>query len=145
MDGQVFLFFHSLLRYGVLVAVAYAGITHLTGYLRKTPILNGERLIAIIAVVLCHVQLVLGVVLYLTRYQHYVASTTTGRFWKFEHIGMMVIAILLVTLGRSLSKRAKEEAAKQLRVAVFYLVALLILLWATPWPFTEVGAGRGWL
>jgi RsiW-degrading membrane proteinase PrsW (M82 family) len=62
-----------------------------------------------------------------------------------EHLGTMVIAIVLVTLGRALSKRAKEERTKQKRVAIFYLIALALMLWATPWPFREIGHGRGWL
>ena len=145
MDGQFFLFFHSLLRYGVILTVGYAGLTHLVGLLRGTPILNGERLSAIIGLVLAHLQLVIGLIIYLTRMHAYEAGSSVGRFWKFEHIGMMIIAIILVTLGRSLSKRAMEERGKQVRVAVFYLIALIIMLWATPWPFTEVGYGRGWL
>lgn len=145
MQNDFFLFLHSLLRYGVLITVAFAGLTHLSGYLRQKPILNGERTVAIIAMVLCHVQLVVGLALYLGRVSRYVAESASGRYWKFEHISMMIIAIALVTIGRMLSRRAKMEPSKQLRVAVFYLIALAILLWATPWPFTEHGHGRGWL
>ncbi|MBK9177364.1 MAG: cytochrome B [Flavobacteriales bacterium] len=145
MSNDFFLFLHSLLRYAVLLTVAFAGLTHLSGYLRRKPILNGERTIAIVAMVLCHVQLVVGLSLYIGRVKHYVTESVSGRFWKFEHIGMMIVAIALVTIGRMLSKRANMEPSKQLRVAVFYLIALAIFLWATPWPFTEYGHGRGWL
>ena len=143
MDGQFFIFFHSLLRYGVILTVAAAGLIHLRGFVMKRPILNGERMLAIVAMVLCHVQLVIGLLLYATRFKAYDHSVPAGRFWKFEHIGMMVIAILLVTLGRSLSKRAKEERTKQLRVAVFYLIGLVIILWATPWPGSMYGMLTG--
>lgn len=143
--NDLLLFFHSLMRYAVIITVAFAGITHLIALLRKAPILNGERQAAIFAVIFSHVQLVLGLVLYFLRKDAYVSTTTSGRFWKFEHIGMMVIAVILVTLGRSLSKRAEEDRSKQLRVAIFYLIALALILWATPWPFTELGHGRGWL
>lgn len=146
MDGSILIYFHSLLRYLVLFAVLYAGLSHLVGLLRGTPILNGERTMAIVAVVLCHLQLVFGLVLYLMRRGLYSdMAQPYQRFWKFEHLGVMLIAILLVTLGRSLSKRAKKEQAKQLRVAVFFLIALLLMLWATPWPFTEIGHGRTWI
>ena len=81
-----------------------------------------------------------------------VGSTAIGkmaglhqRFWKFEHIGTMVVAIVLITLGRVLAKRAKEERRKQLLVGVFFLLALVLILWAIPWPFTEIGHGREWL
>lgn len=144
-------FFHSLLRYGVLLAVAVAGVAALRGYLTKGPIIVWERAAAIVAMVLCHVQLALGLALYMMRWnklhKNFAADPNSPifRFWKFEHIGTMIVAILLVTLGRMLSKRARTEQGKQLRVAVFYLIALVLMLWATPWPFTAVGLGRGWL
>lgn len=140
-------FFHSLLRWGVLFAVAVAGIVALRGYLRKAPILTWERGISIIAMVLCHVQLVVGLILYGMRFHSLPERFVDDelRFWKYEHIATMILGIALVTMGRSLSKRAKTEQGKQLRVAVFYLIALVLFLWATPWPFTETGAGRGWM
>jgi hypothetical protein len=140
-------FFHSLLRWGVLLAVAVAGLVALIGYLRNSPILTWERGIAILAMVLCHVQLVVGLILYAMRY-----STLPNRFaddqlrfWKYEHITIMILGIALVTMGRSLSKRAKTEQGKQLRIAVFYLIALVLFLWGTPWPTNEINASRGWL
>ena len=71
---------------------------------------------------------------------------TVRRFWKFEHIGMMVLAIALVTIGRIVSKRAETERGKQLRIAIFYLLALLIMLMMIPWPFTAIGKAQaiGW-
>jgi hypothetical protein len=139
-------FFHSLLRWGVLLSVAIAGLAALVGYLRKAPIIVWERSMSVLAMVLCHVQLVVGVILYAMRWNSFaVRPTDEARFWKFEHIGIMIIAIALVTIGRMTSKRAKTERGKQLRVAAFYLIALLLILWATPWPFTEMGAARGWL
>jgi hypothetical protein len=144
-------FFHSLLRYGVLLTVGVAGVAALRGYLNKGPIIVWERTAAIVAMALCHAQLVIGLALYMMRWnklhKNFAAEPNSPifRFWKFEHIGTMIVAILLVTLGRMLSKRARTEQGKQLRVAVFYLIALVLMLWATPWPFTAVGLGRGWL
>jgi cell division protein FtsW (lipid II flippase) len=146
MDGSLFTFFHSLLRYGALLTILLAGVLHLRGYLARRPILNGERSLAIIAVVICHIQLAIGLLLYFTTKSYALdSSSAEGRFWKMEHIGVMVIAIILVTVGRSLSKRARKERVKQLRVWTFYLIALALMLWATPWPFREIGHGRGWI
>ncbi len=146
MDNPFLLFVHSLLRYGVLLAVAAAGLIHLRGYLLQRPILNGERALAIVAVIFCHVQLVIGLILYLANFERYShMSGAMGRFWKMEHIGTMVIAVILVTLGRVLSKRAKDERIKQKRVAIFFLIALALMLWAIPWPFTAIGHGHGWI
>lgn len=146
MDHSLLIFIHSILRYLVLISVGYAGITHLVGLLRGAPILNGERTAAIIALALCHLQLVLGLSLYLLRISLYSdMAQPFQRFWKYEHIGTMVTAIVLVTLGRILSRRAEQERGKQIRVAAFYLIALVLMLWATPWPFTTIGHGRAWM
>lgn len=146
MQDHLLLFVHSLLRYGVLLSVALAGLMHLHGSLRQRPILIGERKLSIIAVILCHSQLVIGLLLYLMNFSTYSQmGGEVGRFWKMEHIGVMVFAIALVTIGRVSSKRAKDERLKQKRVAIFYLIALALMLWAIPWPSTELGRGRGWL
>lgn len=146
MDNPFLVFLHSLLRYGVLFGVATAGLLHLRSFLQGRPILNGERTLAISAVVLCHAQLVVGLILYLMNFGTYSAmGGEVGRFWKMEHVGIMLIAIALVTIGRVSSKRAHEERIKQKRVAIYYLAALALMLWAIPWPFTEIGHGRGWL
>ena len=134
MDNSFPLFIHSLLRYGVLITVAAAGLIHLRGLLAQRPILNGERSLA------------MGLILYAMSYELYSnMQGAAGRFWKMEHLGTMVVAILLVTLGRALSKRAKLERSKQLRIAVFFLIGLALMLLAIPWPFTEIGHNRGWL
>jgi hypothetical protein len=146
MDGSLLTFFHSLLRYGVMLAVLGAGLMHLQGFLTRRPILNGERTLAIVGMVLCHVQLVIGLALYFTTKSYAMdSSSPAGRFWKMEHLGAMLVAIILVTVGRGLSKRSKDERVKQQRIWVFYLIALALMLWATPWPFREIGHGRGWL
>lgn len=154
MDDPLLLF-HSLLRWLVLIAVASAGLVALRGYLQRAPILVWERMLSIVAMVLCHVQLLLGLIMYATRLKSYISeSTRTGqtsltdsvvRYWRYEHISMMILAIALVTIGRAVSKRAKTEPGKQLRVAIFYLLGLAIMLYAIPWPGTAMGQGRGWL
>lgn len=146
MDTSLITFFHSLMRYVVLAFTAGAGITALLGLLRGRPILVYERMLAVVTVVLCHVQLALGLTLYLMRFKAFgQMQGAHQRFWKMEHIGTMLVAITLVTVGRALSKRAKDEARKQRLVAIFFLIALALMLWATPWPFTAIGEGLGWL
>lgn len=144
----VFLFFHSLLRWGILLTVAVAGFTAMMGWLRNGPVITWQRAVAIWAMVLCHLQLVLGIILYgfdLANGTFERMPPDRMRYWKFEHLGMMLIAIILVTAGRMASKRAKTEQGKHMRIAIFYLLALLLILAMTPWPITAMGEGRGWL
>jgi hypothetical protein len=96
---------------------------------------------------LCHLQLVVGLLLYIIEYNAITRGYTGEglRYWKYEHLGMMLSAIVLITLGRVLSKRAKAEGSKQMLVAAFYTTGLLIMLLTIPWPFTFLGMRRGWL
>ena len=146
-EESFLLFFHSLVRWLVLFGVAAAAFVNWRGLVLKSPIIVWERMVTILAMVLCHVQLVIGLLLYVINYKA-IDRGYTGemhRYWKYEHLGMMLTAIVLVTLGRVLSKRARAEGGKQLLVAAFYSVALLIMLWSIPWPFTFLGMGRGWM
>ncbi len=56
----------------------------------------------------------------------------------------MLIAIVLITIGRSAAKKNIPDAAKFKRSFWFYLIALLIILATVPWPF-RAGIGRPWL
>ncbi|MBS1568876.1 MAG: hypothetical protein JST45_05475 [Bacteroidetes bacterium] len=144
----IILFFHSLLRWGILLTVAVAGFAALLGWLRNGPVITWQRAVAIWAMILCHVQLVLGFVLYgmdINKGVFAHMASDYKRYWKFEHMGMMLVVIALVTIGRLSSKKAKTENGKHLRVAVFYLLALVLMLAMIPWPFTRMGDGRGWL
>ena len=146
MDSGFLSFFHSLLRYAVLIALLFAFIVNLRGMLAKRPILVGERMVTIIAMVLCHVQLVLGLLLYFMNLSAINQMVDPyKRFWKFEHIGGMVVAIALITVGRVLSKRAQEESKKQRHIVVFYGIGLLLILVSIPWPFREAFRSFGWL
>lgn len=146
MDSGFLSFFHSLLRYAVLIALLFAFIVNLRGMLAKRPILVGERMVTILAMVLCHVQLVLGLILYFMNLSAINQMMDPyKRFWKFEHIGGMVVAIALITVGRVLSKRAQEESKKQRHIVVFYGIGLLLILVSIPWPFREAFRSFGWL
>lgn len=64
------------------------------------------------------------------------------RFWSVEHISMMLIAIILITIGSVRAKRVLTDEAKHKQVAVFFLIALAIIFIAIPWPWKEIA--RGW-
>ena len=157
MDDSVQLIrlFHSLLRWGILITVTVGGFAALIGYLRKAPIIVWERAVTIWAMVLCNIQLVVGIIFYAVRYNDWKIVTRSGnqtafsneviRYWKYEHAALMVLGIVLVTLGRTLSKRATTEPGKQLRVAIFFLLALILFLFTIPWPGTTYGMGRQFL
>jgi len=61
------------------------------------------------------------------------------RFFTIEHSLMMLLAWILVHVGRTSAKRAATDAAKHKKMLLFFGLALLLILAAIPWPFrTEI-------
>ncbi len=99
-------------------------------------------------------QLLLGLLLYgilspLTTgaFQNFGAamSNSIQRFFAVEHIFLTVIGVVLAHLGRAMNRKATEASAKHKRAAIFFGLAILLILAAIPWPFLATGAGRPWL
>jgi hypothetical protein len=55
----------------------------------------------------------------------------------------MIIAIILITLGKTVAKKDFGDALKHKRSAILFTIALVIILLSIPWPF-RVGIGRPW-
>jgi hypothetical protein len=100
-----------------------------------------------------HTQLLIGLFLYfispfiqvaMVRGMGFAMKDAVLRFWAVEHIGGMVAAIALITVGRILTKKATEHNVKHKRSLLFYLLAFLIIMMLIPWPTMLVGEGRGW-
>ncbi len=66
------------------------------------------------------------------------------RYYAVEHIFGMLIAIVLITIGRGVAKKNIPDAAKFKKAFWFFLIALIIMLVTIPWPFRE-GVGRPWM
>ncbi len=62
------------------------------------------------------------------------------RFFAVEHILMMLIALVLITMGHVKAKKSTESSAKFKHIIVFFGIALILILAAIPWPFRDLGA-----
>lgn len=88
-----------------------------------------------------HIQVILGIILYVNNILPSVKGMPFGeimknaelRFWVVEHVAMMVLAAVIATIGYSLGKRAQTDAQKHKKTAVFFTIALLMVLFAIPW------------
>jgi membrane protein DedA with SNARE-associated domain len=93
-----------------------------------------------------HIQLLLGLVLYFTSenvvFKAGWMKVDKFRFYGMEHILMMVIAIVLVTIGRKKAEKQSVPAKKFKTIALWYTIALLIIIAAIPWPFREALGGK---
>jgi uncharacterized membrane protein len=73
-----------------------------------------------------------------------VMKDSSTRFFAVEHLAGMLIAIILIHIGKVQGRKAIPDKAKHNRTLIFYILALLIILASIPWPFRAIGAGRGW-
>jgi hypothetical protein len=141
---------HSGLRWVVLILLLAAIFKALSGWLNKRPFTNGDRKLALFAMISVHTQLLIGLVLYVLYLQALPVSFGESmhrpelRFFTVEHIIGMLIAVALITVGNGKAKRGGSDKAKHKGVAVFYIIGLVIILAMIPWPFMSKFAGFRW-
>lgn len=125
-------YFHSGLRYVVLILVLAAIIQSLLGWLGKKTYTEGNRKINLFALISAHTQLIIGLILYfispLVQFSGATMKDATSRYWTVEHISMMIIAIVLITVGYSHSKRVLSPEKKHSNIFIFYFLALIIVV-----------------
>ena len=135
------LYSHSYLRYLILIALIVVIVRALMGLVSKQPYGKSDNLLGLITFVLTHTQLLIGLILYFVSPFVVFGSTTMSnketRYWSVEHVTMMLIAVVLITLARTTSKRMTNDAAKHKRMFVFNGLALVIIIAAI------VMSGRG--
>ncbi|MCL4638793.1 MULTISPECIES: cytochrome B [Olivibacter] len=125
---------HSGLRYVVLLLLILAIISAISGLAGKKPYTEGNRKLNLFTLISGHIQLLIGLALYAMSSMvtfndmSNVMKTANLRYWTVEHISMMVLAIILITVGHSKSKKAMDASAKHKSIAVFYTIALVIIL-----------------
>jgi hypothetical protein len=60
------------------------------------------------------------------------------RFWAVEHVLGMVIGLVLVHVGRVRIRRV-DSLRRHRTAAIFFGLALLVMLASIPWPGTPTG------
>lgn len=125
---------HSIFRYVVFVFVLLAIIQSLLGWLGKNPYTPFNRKVNLFALISAHTQLLIGIVLYcvspLVQFNSGTMKNDTTRYFTVEHWVMMIIAIILITIGYSKSKKLVLPEAKHRIVFIFYTIAVLIIIGA---------------
>ncbi len=142
---------HGLLRYIILILLLITIVQSLSGWLGKKTYTPTHRKLTLFTMIFTHTQLLVGLILYFISPTVQVGLANMGeamkdaslRFWTIEHMAMMLIAVVLITLGNIRSKKAATDEAKHKQVAIFFILALLIIFAAIPWPWSAVA--RGWM
>lgn len=139
---------HSGLRWLLLIVLVLAIAKSFIGKSGNKAFQKSDKMVALFTLIFAHTQLLIGLALYFMSPK---VSHTAGfmkdsmlRFFAMEHPVGMIIAIVLITMGYSKSKKQTEDTAKFKKIAVFYTIALIIILATIPWPFREALGVQNW-
>lgn len=135
---------HSGLRWVFLVLILGSLLLALTN---KKVFGDKEKKFALFTMILAHLQFTIGIVLYFmsnkVRFSAETMSTSVLRFFTMEHILGMLIAIVLITIGRKKALLAETPEIANKKIVVFFGIGLIIILAMIPWPF-RVNLGGAW-
>ncbi len=127
-----FLQLHSGFRYIVLLLLLAAIIRAWADWLGKKQYSEGNRKLNLFAMISLHTQLLIGLVLYflspLVQFTGGMMKDNNVRYWTVEHLTAMLIAIILVTIGHSKSKKTTLPEGKHKTIAIYYTLALGIIV-----------------
>ncbi|MFN0049245.1 MAG: cytochrome B [Cytophagales bacterium] len=138
---QILLYAHSYSRWFVLATLIFAIYQAANGIISKRPFEKRDKMAALLGLIFTHSQFVVGLILYFQSavVQLFLNDVKAGmkisalRYWGMEHIATMTIAVILITIGYSISKRRAENNKKFQYILVFYGIGLLLILSSIPW------------
>ena len=128
---------HSTLAYAVLAVVAIAVINAFLGLSSKRNFSSNDRSLSLVALILSHLQLVVGLVLWaispLGKEAMSQMSNAALRLTAVEHPLTNIIAIALITIGWSKHKKEESSNGKFKKIGIFFALGLLLFLSRIPW------------
>ena len=132
---------HSGLRWLVLGLLLYA-IYNAIGK-NKSSYEKKDKMVNLFAMISLHIQLLLGLILYFTSPKVSFASgwmkDAALRFYGMEHLIGMLAAIVVVTVGRKLAEKQESAILKNKKIALWYVIGLVLIIASIPWPFRGLG------
>ncbi|MGX1023019.1 hypothetical protein [Psychroflexus sp. MBR-150] len=133
---------HSYWAYLVLLIVILATFNAIVKLTTKQPFVAHDFRISLFALIVMHLQLLIGLVLYFVS-PYFSAFSDEGmssimknetlRLYLIEHPITMILAIVFVTIGYSKHKKKLSSNKKFKTISIFYTIALLLLLSRIPW------------
>ncbi len=131
---------HSNLPYLFLPIILIALVAFWIKSFGKADFSAGDKRLALITLILSHIQLLLGLALYFLGPIGIKYFSIEGfmkdpilRLYAVEHILTMILGITLITIGYSRAKRLGESSKKFRTLAIFYSLGLVLILSRIPW------------
>ncbi|TNE68460.1 MAG: hypothetical protein EP344_01295 [Bacteroidetes bacterium] len=128
---------HSYNRYLILAALVFVLIRSFAGWQGRKPFESLDNTGSLVLLILTHLQLLIGLIMYAftstwtqTAFANFGAAMKDPmqRYFAVEHIAAMLIAVVLIQLGRTFSKKATDDLQKHRKLAIYTSLGLLILV-----------------
>lgn len=135
---------HSGLRWVAIILLLLAIINAFTSKTFE----KKHKMINLFTMITLHTQLIIGLVQYFitsgkVKFFDGWMKEAAFRFYGMEHLLGMLIAIVLITVGYSKSKRGTTDSEKFKPIKLFYLIGFILIMASIPWPF-RTALGGSW-
>ena len=134
---------HSYWAYLVLILLIISSVNAIIGFASKREYGAKDFRIALFTLIVTHLQFVIGLILLFVSSKILWFDSDTSmkdimgssqlRLYNVEHPLVMIIAIALLTIGYSKHKKKLTSTPKFKFLAIFYSLALLLVLSRLPW------------
>lgn len=137
---------HSLVRWLVLSSLLFAIVRAYYRWFTKKPFTAFDNRVRHTTATIAHIQLIIGLWLYgispVVRY--FLANFKEAihqreiRFFGMEHITVMLVAMVVITIGSAMAKRKPTDLQKFKTMAIWFTIGLLLILSSVPWKFSPL-------
>lgn len=136
---------HSLFRWLVLLSLLLSISIAYKGWRRDSEFTSVANSVRHWTATIAHLQLLLGITIYFQSPvvrlpMPYDAQKLINEqpFFKYIHIMLMLFSVVLITIGSAKAKRITSAAAKYRTILIWFVIALIIIFIAIPWPFSPL-------
>jgi hypothetical protein len=124
----IILALHNITRWVVVILAVIALARAYLGWFGRREWTSQDRTVGVLFTSMLDVQFLLGIVLIL------MAGFGNLGALLYEHIIPMLIAIVLAHIGTARVRRLEKDLDKHRQAAIWYSLAVLVVLIAIPWP-----------
>lgn len=131
---------HSGIAYLALLGLIVVIFWALIGSLSGREFQEKDRKIAMITFIICHIQLLLGLILYFVSPLGFSQLTSGGamadaaaRLTALEHPLINIVAIALISVGYIRAKKLEASRSKFRSIYMMYAIGFVLIISRIPW------------